>query len=129
MVPERGDKSVTVSAGDVAEGLADVGVEPGDAALFHSSLSSMGRVSGGPNAVIEGVIQAVGPEGTVVAPTLWWHHTDPPMRMEDWDVNTSPSYVGLISETFRTRPDSIRSNNPSHSVSAMSWSDLEPVAM
>ena len=66
MIPERGDKSVTVSAGDVAAGLADAGVESGDTVLFHSSLSSMGRVYGGPNAVIEGVIQAVGPEGTVV---------------------------------------------------------------
>jgi len=52
-------------------------------------------------------------------PTLWYHHTDPPMRIEEWDIETSPSYPGLITETFRRRPDSVRSNNPTHSVSAI----------
>jgi len=119
MEPEKGDRSVTVTADDVASALADVGVVPSDTVLFHSSLSSMGWVSGGPNAVIDGFLRAVGPGGTIVVPTLWYHHTDPPMRMDDWDIGASPSYVGLVSETLRTRPDSIRSDNPSHSVSAI----------
>ncbi len=128
MIPENGDKSVTVTAADVTAALADVGVRRGDCVLFHSSLSSMGRVVGGPNAVIDGFIQAVGPEGTVAAPTLWWHPADPPLRMEDWDIDASPSYVGLVSETFRTRPDSVRSDNPSHSVSAIGGCAVELTA-
>lgn len=116
MRPETGDKSIKVTAADVAAGLRSVGVEPGDIVMFHSSLSSMGHVIGGPNTVIEGFLQAVGPEGTVACPTLWWTGKE---NIEDFDVNSSPSYPGLITETFRQRPDSIRSNNPTHSISAI----------
>jgi len=116
MDPERGDKSVQVTVEDVAVGVRSVGVGPGDLVMFHSSLSSMGHVIGGPNTVIEGFLQAVGPEGTVAVPTLWWNGSQ---DVADWDIETSPSYPGIITETFRQRPDSIRSNNPTHSVSAI----------
>ena len=119
MKPETGDKTITVTREDVASGLKSVGVAPGDVVIFHSSLSSMGNVVGGADTVIDGFIDAVGPEGTVAAPTLWFHSADPPLRWEDWDIATSPAYIGLVSETFRRRPDSIRSNHPSHSVSAI----------
>ncbi len=116
MQPEPGDKTVEVTVEDVAAGVRSVGVEPGDLVMFHSSLSSMGHVQGGPNAVIEGFLRAVGPEGTVAAPTLWWNGTQ---DLADWDYDNSPSYPGVITEVFRQRPDSIRSNNPTHSISAI----------
>lgn len=116
---EPGDRAIKVCRGDVAAACAEVGIVQGDVVMFHSSLSSMGSVVGGPNTVIDGFLDAVGPTGTLCAPTLWWHHTDPPLRIEDWDIDTSPSYPGLITETLRQRPDSVRSNNPTHSVSAI----------
>ena len=116
MRPETGDKSVRVTLEDVAAGVRSVGVQPGDVVMFHSSLSSMGTVVGGPNTVIEGFLRAVGPEGTVAAPTLWWNGSQ---DLAEWDYDNSPSYPGIITETFRQRPDSIRSNNPTHSVSAI----------
>jgi aminoglycoside 3-N-acetyltransferase len=76
----------------------------------------MGTVVGGPNAVIDGFLDAVGPEGTVAVPTLWW---DGSQDLADWDYDNSPSYPGVITEAFRQRPDSIRSDNPTHSVSAI----------
>jgi len=119
MKPERGNPNIKVTRRDVCDAVRSVGVKPGDTVMFHSSLSSMGHVIGGANTVIDGFLDAVGSEGTVAVPTLWWHNTDPPMRIEEWDINTSPSYVGSITETFRKRPDSIRSNHPTHSVSAI----------
>jgi len=119
MKPEPGDKSIRVTRRDVAEALRSVGVVPGDTVAFHSSLSSMGHVVHGADTVIDGFLDAVGPEGTVAVPTLWYHGTDPPMRFEEWDIHASPAYIGRIPETFRQRPDSIRSDNPSHSVSAV----------
>lgn len=116
MDPEHGDKTIKVTADIVAEGARSVGIGPGDVMMFHSSLSSMGDVVGGPNTVIEGFLQAVGPEGTVACPTLWWNGTQ---DLSEWDCDTSPSYPGIITETLRQRPDSIRSNNPTHSVSAI----------
>ena len=119
MKPETGDKGIRVTRRHVAEALSGVGVVPGDTVMFHSSLSSMGRVVGGPDTVIEGFLDAVGPAGTVAVPTLWYHETDPPMRIEEWNIYHSPAHVGRIPETFRKRPDSIRSDHPTHSVSAI----------
>lgn len=116
MPPESNEQLVEVTSADVAAGVRSLGVGPGDIVMFHSSLKSMGHVVGGPNAVIDGFLEAVGPEGTVAVPTLWWNGSQ---ELADWDIDTSPSYPGLITETFRQRPDSIRSNNPTHSVSAI----------
>jgi len=118
MKPEPGDNRIKVTRADVAAAARSVGIVPGDTVMFHSSLSSMGWVVGGPNAVIDGFLDAVGPGGTVAVPTLWLSRSEPE-RISEWDVNTSPSKVGLITEVFRKRPDSVRSNNPSHSVSAI----------
>jgi aminoglycoside 3-N-acetyltransferase len=119
MRPEPKSQSEQVHSSDVAQALHSVGVVRGDIVMFHSSLSSMGHVVGGPNTVIEGFLEAVGPEGTVCVPTLWYHHTEPPMDLSLWDRDNSPSYPGLITETFRQRSDSLRSDNPTHSISAI----------
>jgi len=66
---------IEVTVEDVAAGVRAIGVQPGDVVMFRSSLKSMGHVVGGPNAVIDGFLQAVGPEGTVAVPTLWWNGT------------------------------------------------------
>jgi aminoglycoside 3-N-acetyltransferase len=88
--------------------------------MFHSSLSSMGTVEGGPNTVIDGFLDAVGPRGTVAVPTLCQSQPqDRPNALETWNIRTSPSYVGLITETFRLRPDAIRSDHFTHSVAAI----------
>jgi hypothetical protein len=53
---------------------------------------------------------------------------DPPLRLEDWDIATSPSHPGLITETFRQRPESVRSDNPPHSISAIGARAVELTA-
>jgi aminoglycoside 3-N-acetyltransferase len=115
--PERGDPSIEVRPEDVTRALRSVGVSPGDTVFFHSSLSSMGTVLGGPEAVIAGFLDAVAPDGTVAVPTLSQRDRD--RRFETWDIRRSPSDVGLITETFRLRPDAIRSDHPTHSVATI----------
>jgi aminoglycoside 3-N-acetyltransferase len=119
MTPQKGDPRIHVTAADVARGFVSVGARPGDLLLYHGSLSSMGHVDGGATAVIEGALQAVAPGGTVAMPTLWFCPADPPRRPENFDLKTSPSYVGALSEGMRTDPRSLRSNQYSHSVSAI----------
>ncbi len=116
MEPERGDKRVMVTREDVAAAVRAVGVRPGDVAFFHSSLSSMGTVVGGADAVIDGFLDAAGPEGTVAVPTLCESHE---AVFEEWDPARSPSYVGLITETLRRRPGAFRSDHATHSVAAL----------
>ena len=120
MDPEPGDKRIQVTPSDVAAALRDVGVIPGDTVMFHSSLSSMGTVVGGANAVIDGFLDAVGPTGTVAVPTLCnWQPDEQHLVFERWSPATSPSYVGLITETFRLRSDAVRSDHATHSVAAI----------
>ncbi len=120
MKPETGDPNVQVTREDVAAAARGVGIEPGDTMLFHSALSSMGRVVGGPDAVIDGMLDAVGPEGTVAVPTLCnWEADEQHLVFERWDPATSPSYVGKLTETLRLRPEAYRSDHATHSVAAI----------
>ena len=119
MVPEKGDPNIHVTVTDVCTAFRAVGVKSADTVLYHGSLSSMGTVDGGPRTVIDGVLAAVGPEGTVAMPTLWFHDADPPLDPGMFDVATSPAYIGALAEGFRQDPRSIRSNHFSHSVSAI----------
>jgi aminoglycoside 3-N-acetyltransferase len=117
---EAGDKKVQVRAEDVTNALCEVGVVKGDTVMFHSSLSSMGHVVGGADAVIAGFLDAVGPTGTVAVPTLCnWTPEEQHLVFERWDPATTPSFVGAITEGFRRRPDAIRSDNATHSVAAI----------
>jgi len=120
MEPEAGDRSVQVTRDDVAQAAREVGIEPGDTLIFHSSLSSMGNVVGGPDAVIDGFLDAVGPEGTVAVPTLCnWAADEQHLVFERWDRETSPSYVGALTEALRRRPEAFRSDQATHSVAAI----------
>ena len=118
--PGPRDKSIHVTRDDVAAALKAVGLVPGDIALFHSSLSSMGTVVGGPDTVIDGFLDAVGPEGTVAVPTLCrWPPEERHLTFDRWNPEISPSYVGRITETFRLRPDAVRSDHATHSIGAI----------
>ncbi len=120
MLPEPGDRNIRVTQGDVAAALRGVGVVPGDTVMFHSSLSSMGWVVGGTDAVIDGFRDAVGPGGTVAVPALCnWASGEKALVFERWRPGASPSYVGAITEALRTRTGAKRSDHATHSVAAV----------
>ncbi|HOS93413.1 MAG TPA: AAC(3) family N-acetyltransferase [Armatimonadota bacterium] len=102
------------AAARIAEGLIGAGVRSGGTVLVHSSLKSLGRVPGGPETVILGLLEAIGPEGTLLLPALSYAtvHAANPV----FDVRRTPSCVGAIPEYFRTRPGTLRSVSPTHSV-------------
>lgn len=120
MEPEHGDKRTRISHKDVAAAFRRVGVKTGDTVMLHSSLSSMGTVVGGADAVIDGMLDAVGPTGTVAAPTLCRSQPERGSYVFDtWDVETTPCYTGAVAETLRRRPESVRSDHATHSVAAI----------
>ncbi|MEA3402042.1 MAG: AAC(3) family N-acetyltransferase [Armatimonadota bacterium] len=96
---------------DIINDLRALGVGPGMTIMAHSSLSSLGHVEGGAETLIEALIEAVGPEGTVAMPAM------PGSGV--FDVETSPSTVGTVTEVFRTYPGVKRSFHPSHSACAI----------
>ena len=52
----------------IAKDLYALGIRPGDTVLVHSSLKSLGPVPGGAETVIQGLLKALGDEGTLLFP-------------------------------------------------------------
>ncbi len=106
----------TVTKNDIKAALAELGILSTDTVIFHSSLKSFGTVDGGADTVIDAILEHLS-EGTAVFPAL--RSRSFARAFKDWDINTTPSDVGLISETFRCRRGVLRSDNETHSVCAL----------
>lgn len=106
---------MNVTRADIKKAVEELGIGKGDIVLVHSSMKSLGYVEGGPTAVIEGFLDAIGGEGTLVMPTL--SQKDFANSYRDWHMDR-PSDVGLLTETFRKYPGALRSDQATHSVAA-----------
>ena len=115
----------TVRYEQILSGLRRLGVREGDVILAHSSLSSFGYVEGGADTVIRALLDAVGPAGTVVVPTLSFGSVDESDPY--FSVNDTPSDTGRITEEFRKRPEARRSRHPLSSAAAIG-KDAERIA-
>ena len=119
----------------LAHDLREIGIIPGMTVMVHSSLRSLGWVSGGPVAVVQALLDAVTPGGTIVVPTQTGGYSDPaawqapPVPKEWWSIiyQTMPAfdplvtpteYMGRIVEVFRTWPGVLRSSHPTVSFAA-----------
>jgi aminoglycoside 3-N-acetyltransferase len=115
----------------IKAGLAKLGLKKGDTVGVHSSLSSFGYVDGGADAVIDALLETVGPRGNVVMSTHSANLSDdqrtPEMialgvswlfRILPYDPENTPVTTGIIPETFRKRKGVIRGLHPNLSVAA-----------
>jgi aminoglycoside 3-N-acetyltransferase len=93
---------------------AALGVRHGGVLLVHSSLRSLGKPEGGAEAVVQGLLAALGPDGTLLMPALSYETVT--AISPEFDVRHTPSCVGALTEYFRCRPGTIRSVHPTHSV-------------
>ncbi len=104
-------------------GFREIGVRGGDALFFHSSLKSFGWVDGGADTIIDSALAAVGVGGTVVVPTFVQkvngESATYQRRRRAWNIETSPSGVGYITEVFRKRPGAVRSDHCCDSLAAI----------
>ncbi len=120
----------------LAEDLRALGVREGGVLLVHSSLSALGWVCGGGVAVVQALIDALQPDGTLVMPThttgnsdpsLWTDHPVPSSwwpevraHMPAYDARVTPSRgVGAIPEVLRSWPGALRSDHPQTSFAAV----------
>ena len=97
---------------DLAADLARLGTSAGDAVVVHSSLRAIGHVDGGAAAVVAALLDALGDDGVLVAPTFtyWTRRFDPA---------ADSGLTGRVAETVRTWPGAVRSRHPTHSVAAI----------
>lgn len=125
-----------VTEDSLARDLRSLGVASGDCLLVHVSLSALGWVCGGAQAVIQALQAAVGNQGTLVMPTYTGWNTDPsswtnPPAPQDWiqairhgmpayDPARSPvkATLGVLPEYFRALPGVERSAHPRSSFAA-----------
>lgn len=107
------DGKPLLTAAQIVSGLHSLGVRPGDLLQVHSSLSAFGYVEGGAEAVVGALLEAVGPEGTVMVPTF--NHGAEAL----FEVHTSRSTNGAITEALRQRPQAYRSLHPTHPTAAI----------
>ena len=95
--------------------LQRLGVETGDLLFIHSSYKSIGPVDGGAGTVVSALEDTVGTTGLVLMPSFNLVRED---RQGTWDISSSPSTVGWLTEYFRRMPGTYRSDHYSHSVTA-----------
>ena len=107
----------TVTREDIAEGLKALGLGQGDIAFVHSSLSSFGHVDGGAETVVQALLDVLGPEGTLSVPIFQRFFEGG--EGQAWDRETSPSFMGKISEAARTWPGVHRSYHAPHPIAAI----------
>lgn len=112
--------ATSVTRAEIRGGLRGLGVAAGDGLAVHSSLSSLGWVEGGADAVVDALFGAVGGDGTLLMPTF----TD---YDDAFDPETTPSETGAVTEAFRQREGVVRSDHPTKSV-AVAGPDAEHLA-
>ena len=115
--------------------LRALGIEEGDVAIVHSSMSAIGWVCIDASSVVRALINAFSDEGTIVMPAHTPSNSDPadwenPPVPKEWhetirqsipafNKDTSPSEaMGAIAECFRTYPGTQRSDHPHVSFTA-----------
>jgi len=132
-VISKSDKPQTIKT--LTRDLKNIGVKEGMVLLVHSSLSSIGWVSGGAVSVILALEEVLGKRGTLVMTAFSGDLSDPskwvnPPVPENWcdaiketmpafDPDLTPTRgVGKIAEVFRKQKGAYRSNHPQVSFAA-----------
>jgi aminoglycoside 3-N-acetyltransferase len=134
-----------VTSASLAAHLRALGVRSDGVVIVHSSLSKLGWVVGGAQAVVLALQSVAGATGTLVLPTHsthlgdperwenppvprdWWHEIRAEMPAFD-PVLTSTRQMGAIVECFRHVPGVVRSSHPRHSFAALGPEALSIVA-
>ncbi len=113
--------------------LRALGVASGDLVMVHASLRRIGPVVGGGDGVLDALLAAVGPDGTLmmnvgVRDDWGWVNDRPELDRlallvdaEPFDPLTTPAEPdnGVLAELFRVRAGAVVSNNPEGRLGAL----------
>jgi aminoglycoside N3'-acetyltransferase len=96
-----------ISAAVLVGQLRDIGVEPGGVLVVHTAFSRVAPAEGGPEGLITALREALGPEGTLVMPSMSDDDDHP------FDPATTPARgMGIVAETFWRTVGVSRSDSP-----------------
>lgn len=110
-----------IAVADLVSNLRKAGVCEGDSLLVHCSLSKIGFVEHGASGVVQALLQAVGIQGTLLMPSFpaQGRNKDYLLQNPVFDIRTTPSAMGAVSEYFRTYTGVLRSFHPTDPVCAL----------
>jgi aminoglycoside 3-N-acetyltransferase len=123
-----------VARSRLARDLEKLGLRQGGVTMVHCRMSALGRVVGGAETVVRALLDAVGPEGTLMAYTGW--QDEPPDDLAALDEESRQIYLeehpaydprvalsrrehGRVPEALRTWPKARHSGHPEAGVAAV----------
>lgn len=113
--------------------LTRLGLESGQVVMLHASVKAVGWVIGGPDVVLDALLEVLGPDGTLMMYVGWEEDIEdfyqwPPERQAAYLVECPPfdpatsrahREWSILTEYLRTRAGAHRSGNPGASVAAI----------
>ena len=127
-----------VARGQLVGDFRRLGIMPGQTLLVHASLRSLGWVTGGADAVLDALREALGPDGNIVVPASTETNSLTSRKhreriaqmtanqtkryreeMPAFDRDTTKSGAGAIAERVRKSADAVRSDHPQSSFAAI----------
>lgn len=99
---------------DLIQNLAEMGLEPTDALMVHSSMKAVGPVEGGAETVVDAFMDYL-KDGLFMTPTHTWDRIGKNKRTL-FDPRVEGNCVGIIPTLFSRREGVLRSLHPTHSI-------------
>jgi len=110
-----------------------LGVKRADTIMLHASVKAIGWIVGGPDVVIQALLDVLGEEGTLMMYVGW---EDSPYNLAEWSKEWQKAYLeecpafnpatsrahrkwSILTEYLRTWPGAHRSSNPEASCAAV----------
>jgi aminoglycoside 3-N-acetyltransferase len=111
-----------ISRNDLINFYNQIGIEKGDTLFVHSSLRNLGYILNGAEEIISSLVEFIDckESGTLMMPSFpnQVFGYDYLKENKFFDVNKTPSKMGVITEFFRQKFDCFRSYHPTHPVIA-----------
>jgi aminoglycoside 3-N-acetyltransferase len=98
--------------------LEQIGIQRGDLLLVHSSFKALGPIDYSPSDVIHTMLQFLGTEGTLMMPTFTYSYSGITDIKPFHLLKTPGVSNGILTETLRKFPGTLRSAHPTYSVAA-----------
>jgi aminoglycoside 3-N-acetyltransferase len=96
---------------ELMAGFKATGLQAGDIVLVHSAYKAFGGVEGGPQMVVDVLLELLTAQGTLIMPTFNFDFN----KGQPWDVRTTPSQMGVLTELVRNDPRAKRVFHPIYS--------------
>lgn len=100
---------------DLIDQLIQMGIEPTDTVVIHTSMKAIGNVDGGVATLLDAFIDYL-EDGLFIVPTHTWENVTKNSPL--FDVNKTKPCIGIVPTIAAFYPRGIRSLNPTHSVAA-----------